>query len=191
MKISRSLSSILLCTFVLGCSEKDRTLKQQSTGESFDLNDFSHAEEPYLTMTRTVQLLNMEQIVGWSLAHIKSGDYEVYVESGKRLQFLDGRSIKPSDSLYLFLKYAQKGDEIRLYSLTNTNSVSAGLISDYKSSGKFNLDPIPSKDGRYVLCETYDNSGRIVLYLKNTKGAIGQPPKLPESKLEDGEKPPN
>lgn len=138
----------------------------------FNLHSFSHGEEPYLGLIRTTQLLSAMQIRGWSLAHIKRGKYMIYIKNGENWTFLDGRDIDSSRAEYLYLKYAQNGEDIVLHSLTNSSSSSVSLPSPFTSAGKFRTSPLLAKDGKQTLCETYDKKGSIILILKGVNNTV-------------------
>ena len=164
MKSFFHLLTLLFLSFTATSCVQTSTRDSNNTG-GLDLHKSSHAEEPYLSMTRTVQLLNMLEIRGWSIAHIKSGDYEVYIQYDGKWELLDGRSIDKSSAEYLFLEYAREGDDIALYSLTNTGSAAAKIKSHFTSAGRYRTDPIPAANGTYTLVETYDKKGKIVIKL--------------------------
>jgi len=159
------LLTLLFFSFTATSCVQTTATRDSFNIDGVNLHKFTHAEEPYLSMTRTAQLLNMLEIRGWSIAHIKSGEYEVYIQYDGQWELLDGRSIDKSGAEYLFLEYAREGDDIALYSLTNTGSSAAKIKSRFTSAGRYRTDPIPAANGTYTLVETYDKKGKIIIRL--------------------------
>ncbi|MEM9280709.1 MAG: hypothetical protein AAGA96_02690 [Verrucomicrobiota bacterium] len=128
-----------------------------------NLARFSHGEEPYLSLIRTTQLLDHLQIKGWSLRHVTLPKFSVYLTSNGKTELFHSSTIKQKDYPYLFMMI---DEELEIFELSNTSSVSVSVPINVPS-GKFRVEPIPDKKGRYELYLSYDQKHQLVIELSD------------------------
>ena len=159
-----SLAIAFIC-FISGCRHIQKESIEHSDGK-YNLHRYSAAEEPYLSMVRTVQLLNTLRIVGWNLAHVKSGKYSIFVEKNGKREFVHSSDLDWRSAQYLFFKFSTKGEKLEFFVLSNRGSSSIYVDSPYSTSGTLRKEPIPNESGEYCLFKDYSGDGKVILNLK-------------------------